>query len=156
MGETNVRIHGEEAEFTLRAAALIVHEQHLLVVYNTRLNCYYTVGGGVRPMEDTACAAQREVLEETGVPLRAQRLAYVQERFYEHGGRAHHEVVFFYRMEGDVGAVKEGRATDRSDERLCWLPVEHLGEYSLLPTFLAEEMKAECGEIRHILSREGL
>lgn len=154
MSEQNVHARWDQEEFTLRAAALIIRDERLLVVHNERLNCFYTVGGGVHPMEETAAAAEREMWEETGLSLRAQRLAFVQERFYAHDGRAHHEVVFFYRMEGDASAVTDGRQTDRSDERLCWLPVERLEEYPLLPPCLAALMKEDAPEIRHIISRE--
>lgn len=154
MKEQNVHARWEQEEFTLRAAALIIRRGHLLVVKNERLNCFYTVGGGVHPMEETAVAAQREVLEETGLSLRAEHLSFVQERFYAHDGRVHHELVFFYRMEGDASAISDGQQTDRCDERLCWLPIERLEEYPLLPPCLAVLMKEDAAEIRHIISRE--
>lgn len=42
---------GENGNFSLRAAALIIHDKKLLVAKSQDYDCYYTVGGGIRQNE---------------------------------------------------------------------------------------------------------
>lgn len=84
--------------FSLRAAALIIHDDQLLVIKHDDFDCFYTIGGGVNVNETSVDAVIREVREETGYLLSVDRLAYIQERFYKSSNTHHHEVVFFYLM----------------------------------------------------------
>ena len=62
----NVGYKGENGIFSLRAAALIIHDNKLLAAKSQDYDCYYTVGGGIRQNESSAMAVLRECFEETG------------------------------------------------------------------------------------------
>lgn len=43
-------------KFSLRAAALIIHDNKLLLAKSDKYDCYYTVGGGIRQNESSDSA----------------------------------------------------------------------------------------------------
>lgn len=144
--------------FTYRVAALIIDQGRLLVVKHMDHPCYYTVGGRVKFGETSEEAVIREVMEETGLALPVDRLAFVQERFLELAGRKHHEIVFFYVMKGDLEIdLGRRRFTDQGPrEALHWLPIDELAHYDIVPAFLKARV-ASLGEltgIEHVVSRE--
>ena len=151
---TDLCIQSHGGSFSLRAACLILREGRALLVNNQRLQCLYTVGGRIRQGESSAEAARRECLEETGCPLEPERLVFVQERFYTADGCEHHEVVFFYLMQGDTTALAPGIQTDQAAESLCWVPLSSLPELNLLPPFLKNGLQALPGGVQHIVTRE--
>ena len=85
----------DEYIFSYRAASLIIKDNKLLAAKHVDHTCYYTVGGAVKQNETSAEAVVREVIEETGYTLEVDKLAFIQERFYNYGGKKHHEIVFF-------------------------------------------------------------
>lgn len=87
-----------KGNFSLRAAALIIHDNDLLLAQNDQYDCYYTVGGGIQQNETSENAVIRECYEEMGCHFEIDRLVFVQERLYKVEGIDHHEIVFFYLM----------------------------------------------------------
>ena len=71
-------------DFSLRAAALIINNNQLLVIKHEDFDCFYTIGGGVNVNETSTDAVIREVCEETGFHLSVDRLVYIQERFLQY------------------------------------------------------------------------
>lgn len=141
-------------KFSLRAAALIMHENKLLLVKNQKLGCFYTVGGGIQENETSENAVSRECYEETGCQFEIDRLIFVQERFYQVESVGHHEIVFFYLMKGTDIALPNGINTDQGNEMLYWIPLEELEKINLVPTFLKTAVKELPNEIVHIISHE--
>lgn len=151
---TDLCLQNDGNSFSLRAACLILRDDRLLLVHNHRLHCWYTVGGRIRQGESSAEAARRECLEETGCPLEPEKLVFVQERFYTADGCEHHEVVFFYLMQGDTASIAPAAGTDQAAESLCWVPLSALPELNLLPPFLKTALQTLPQGVRHIVTRE--
>ena len=66
----------------IAAGALVVEGDRLLMVHNVLPGIYdfwVPPGGGVQDREEVALAAAREVLEETGLAVEVQHLAYIDE-----------------------------------------------------------------------------
>ena len=154
MPESNIRFSLPEEQFSLRATALIIRNGKLLVVKHDAIHCYYTVGGGVQAGETTEEAAVREAYEETGLHLEAERLFFVYEGFFSHDGRKHHEVGFHYLMKPLEAEIDDGQQTDQKNERLFWLPIDQLGNYNLVPTFLKTALKELPAHTKRIVYRE--
>jgi len=154
MEDRDIALRVEGVKFTLRAAALIFDNDRLLMVKDREHDSCYTVGGRVRAGESSADAAAREALEETGCRFEAERLLFVQERFFRYRGNEHHEVAFYYLMRGNAAGIAEGRNTDRMNERLCWLAPEDLGRTRLVPEFLMESLRVLPDAPVHIITRE--
>ena len=140
--------------FSLRAAALIINNNRLLIIKNDSLNCFYTVGGGIRESESSDKAVIRELYEETGYNLETEKLLFIQERFYKAQNSCHHEIVFFYLMKEINLEIQNGMNTDRQNEHLYWIPIEDLEKINLVPAFLKTALKSIPDEITHIISYE--
>jgi 8-oxo-dGTP pyrophosphatase MutT (NUDIX family) len=140
----------------MRAAALIIKDNKLLMVKNTDFPCYYTVGGGIEPNETSDEAVIREVYEETSYHLEIDRLAFIQERFYEVNQQKRHEIVFFYLMKekADIN-IPDGSFTDQPPKAtLHWLPIDKLSEINIAPEFLKTKSFDNITGIEHIISRD--
>lgn len=142
-------------EFSLRAAALIIHKNRLLLVKNEKRGCFYTVGGGIQQNESSDKAVLRECYEETGCHFEIDRLIFIQERFFNLDNICHHEIVFFYLMKEKELEIQNGMNTDQQNEYLYWIPIDELENINLMPAFLKTEVKNISNEITHIISYEG-
>lgn len=66
----------------ISAGALVEHNGHLLLVRHRKQDAYdfwVAPGGGVQGAESLIAAAEREVREETGLVVVAERVLYVEE-----------------------------------------------------------------------------
>jgi len=145
---------GKQGEIDrIRAAALIIKDGRLLVAKNTGTP-YYTIGGGVGKYETTEAAAIREVYEETGLKLEVDRLAFINESFFEFDGRKFHEIGFYYLMKDNPDInIPEGSFTDQPPfETLHWLPIDGLKDADLVPPFLKEKALGSITGIEHVIS----
>lgn len=150
----DVGFKNASGNFSLRAAALIIQDNKLLVAKRQDYDCYYTVGGGVRQNEPTDKAVLRECFEETGHSYQIHRLVFVQERFFKIEDRNHHEVVFFYLMQDDGFQIQSGVNTDQQSEQLFWIPIEKLGGINLVPAFLKMALQDIPGDVTRVVSYE--
>lgn len=150
--------------FRYRAAAIILHDGCVLMAGNAREDYLYSVGGGVHHGETAEDAVQREVLEETGVPLEVDRLAFIHENFFTDSsspslaGKACHELTFYYLMRYDprLTAIEHQSTTlDGVREWMEWVPLASFAENRVAyPTFFATEL-AEIGAApKMIVTRE--
>ena len=155
MENKDISLTYDGGRFTLRAVALIMDRGRLLAVRDRVHDSYYTVGGRIRTGESSAQAAEREAFEETGRRFAAERLVFVQERFHDYNGSAHHEISFHYIMKGDATGIESGVYTDQSAETLHWLPIEQLAQVKLVPQFLKSALRQLPEGVTHVVSREG-
>ena len=140
--------------FSLRSAALVIHDNRLLVAQNDKFDCFYIVGGGIHEDESSAKAVVRELYEETGYRFEIDRLVFIQERFYKVGNIHYHEIVFFYLMKDADIKLQNGINTDQLNDKLYWIPIEKLNNINLVPAFLKTAMKNIPNDITHIVSYE--
>ena len=78
----NVGYQNFVGNFSLRAAALIIHENKLLLAKSDKYECYYTVDGEILHNESSKNAVIRECEEELGCHIEVDKLMFVQERFF--------------------------------------------------------------------------
>jgi ADP-ribose pyrophosphatase YjhB (NUDIX family) len=153
---TDLGLDTDQGAFTYRVAALIIHDGRLLMVKHVDHPCYYTVGGRVRFGETSREAVMREALEETGLAIEIDRLAFVQERFFELADQRYHEIAFFYLMRPHPELASwQRRCTDQGPrETLHWLPLAELARNDVVPAFLKDRRLDSIAGIEHIVSRE--
>ena len=58
----DVRYQNPSGDFSLRAAALIIHDGKLLLAKSDDYDCYYTVGGGIQQNETSSNAVIKRML----------------------------------------------------------------------------------------------
>lgn len=123
----------EERHFPqLGAGAIVLHQNQLLLVRRGRApgeGLWSIPGGKVRAGESIAAAAEREILEETGVTIRAGEVIYHFE-YIEHadsGALRYHYVVLDIAGEYLAG---EPQAGDDAAEA-AWVPLDHLDGLAL-------------------------
>ncbi|ADL50228.1 NUDIX hydrolase [Clostridium cellulovorans] len=156
-GRTKMDWYAEMAGMicTVRAAALIIKDNNFLAAKSPDYDCYYTVGGGVQINETSEEAIIREIYEETGYRLEIDKLAFVQERFYEVDKHRYHEIVFFYLMiDSDDVNISDSSFTDLPKETLHWLPLDDLNKINLVPEFLKNKSFNNISNVEHIISKE--
>ncbi|MCL2576166.1 MAG: NUDIX domain-containing protein [Defluviitaleaceae bacterium] len=135
--------------FTYRVGAVIIEDDYLLMVKNTSVDYYYSVGGAVQHMETAQEAVRREVLEETGVDYEVDRLLFIHENIFNNANdtpmlkdRDCHEIALYFLMkpQGSRDVVCKSVGMDGAKESLHWLPVGELGEYVMYPKFFCDRI----------------
>ncbi len=100
------------AEIDMRCSVVVFKNNHVLLVHRARdgADDWVLPGGTPRPGESMASCARRETLEETGLPVSPDRIAFVLEA---HGPDDHHravDLVFLASLvaRGEPAASEEG------------------------------------------------
>lgn len=147
--------------FRYRATAIIVEDNCVLFAKNDRDDYYYSVGGGVHMNEISEKAVEREVLEETGIPYKVDRLAFIHENFFKGKGGIFrknmkcHEVAFYYLMKPKGNKDLNSNSYSKGvKENMYWIPIDELDKYKAYPTFFKEKLKNLKNEIEHIVTIE--
>ena len=143
--------------FSYRVGAIILHENKLLMVKNSGDDFYYTVGGRAKLGESAEESILREAMEETGLPLEIERLAFIHENFFTFGpsNEQFHEICLFFLMRPHDGLskIRQSFSEEYGEVSIHWLPVGKLDEYKIYPEFFKTELNSHT-HIRHIVTRD--
>lgn len=141
----DISISNEKNIFRLRAAAVIVRDNSILMVTNSSVDYYYSVGGAVEMGEKVEDCVVREVFEETGLNLEIDRLLFVHQNYFKIKGEGtekdFHEVAFYFLMKYNGGDITEGITTSGLKENLEWISFEKFDEITIFPKFLPDFVK---------------
>lgn len=146
--------------FRYRAAAIIIEDGCVLMCRNPVDDYYYSVGGGVHIDESSEDCVRREVLEETGVAYEIDRLAVINECFFDGdgtlAGKRCHGVEFYYLMKPRGTQTLNSRSVTCGGlpETMHWLPIEDYGKEKAFPVFLSEWLRTMPQGVWHRISRE--
>ncbi len=136
----------DNRRFRLRAAGIIIEQNHVLFATNASESYYYSIGGGVMLGESIEDAVCREVLEETGIPYQIDRLVFIHENFFKRDdgmfkGLTCHEITFYFLMKSrGTQKLNSHSTTQGLEEKMNWLPIDNLHEYDAYPRFFAEKL----------------
>lgn len=133
----------ENHRFRFRTGGIIIKDNKMLFVKSSIGNYYYMIGGAVQLGETTEKCVEREILEEAGLKVQAERLAVVCENFFKCAGGVEdgfdcHTIEFYYLMkiQEDNAAVCK-KQTDVGEE-LIWIPMEDIPDSDIKPSFIKE------------------
>ena len=148
----------EDGLVNLRVGAIILKDGKFLMVGNRRQSRYlYSVGGRIQFGETAEEAVKREVLEELGVPMEVDRMAFVHENFFTADvpgveGKLVYEVSFFFYMKvpEDFAPVCGSLTQDGQEEFLQWVSPEDTLTY--YPEFFRTQLQNPTPGIKHILT----
>ena len=131
----------ENHRFRFRTGGIIIKDNKMLFVKSSNGNYYYMIGGAVPLGETTEKCVEREILEESGLKVQADRLAVVCENFFKGAGGVEdgfycHTIEFYYLMkiQEDNAAVCK-KQTDVGEE-LIWIPMEDIPDSDIKPSFI--------------------
>ena len=152
----------DNKRFRLRAAAIIIEDNCILFATNDSENYYYSIGGAIELGETAEEAIKREVFEETGVNYEIDRLAFIQENFFERGdgmlkGIKCHEITFYFLMKprGTKQLNSHSKTLNNTiDERMEWLEINKLENYEAYPMFFREKLKDIKPYVEHIVTHQ--
>lgn len=144
--------------FRYRAAAIIIENDCVLFVGNSRENYYYSVGGGVKIGEKAEDAVLREVFEETGIHYEIDRLAVIHENFFNENegslkGLNCHEICFYYLMKSrGTQELNSNSYVQAYKEEMHWIPIKDLGKYKAFPSFMKDYLSKQSFNVEHIIT----
>ena len=147
MQEQDFRTKSNQTVFGVRATALIVKDNRLLVVEDE--DGFYTIGGAIQVDEATEDAVVREVKEELGVASRAVQLAFIVENRFEQAGIHYHNIEFHYLVDllEDAPLVMQ---EDTKQLPCRWIALDDLHTVDLKPAFLKSALPEWDGKLQHI------
>lgn len=140
--------------FHLRAAAIVLHGDAVLLHRLADDPFWALPGGRVEIGETAEAAVKREMQEELGVDVQVQRLLAVVENLFSYRGQPQHglEMHFLVALppdspllncapferveEGGVGL--DGHATSHARLHFRWFPLGEIGSIDLRPAFLSD------------------
>lgn len=134
------------------ASGLVVRDQHVLLACGTwpdpNIDTYWLPGGGQQPGETLAACAEREVLEETGVRVKAGPLLVLREHIAGNHldsiipiDTGHHRVeAVFWCDVLDVPSTLGGTLHDDVQTGVEWVPLGKVGTLRMIPPHLQDRL----------------
>lgn len=158
-GAADVTYCDGNQRFNLRAAALIMHQNRILVMRDGRSPYYYLPGGRVRLGETAEEAIKRELSEELGLSFKIKRLAWVVESFFTEdvSRESFHEIGFYYVVDGAGDSLLErGDAFEFAEKSgnilsFVWMDVEDVPKAYVYPAFIKKHIRNIPDRVEHIV-----
>lgn len=124
----------------VRVGVIIPHEDQILLVRHRKGDKTYWMlpGGGLDFGETFAQCAEREVHEETGLTIKAERVLYLSEAICPKGSRHVLNIFMLASLEGGSLVIPEGDVI----EEAAFHPVNDLEGLTLYPAVASELVAA--------------
>lgn len=143
----DMTIKTNEGYFNYRVAAIITHDNKLLVMKNNDYNSYYLPGGRVRMHESSQEAIVREIKEELHIDIKQYRPLWFHECFFVEDvlQEKFHELCMYYFVDiKDTGfnMFNEKFTLEESDRlnSFEWIAFEELSNQIVYPLFIKDEI----------------
>ena len=133
-------------KLNIRACAIIIHDNKLLVHNNVNESHVALVGGRVKIGESSEQTIRREIMEEMGKEIEILEYVSTIENFFEADDMPYHEIMFVYRVdfknEEDKKIIETIHNVEGEDElRYDWIDLDKIDEYPLKPDILKELLR---------------
>ena len=152
----DLRFKSNDKLFYYRVGAIIIEENHILMVTCDTVDYYYSIGGAVSHGESAETALEREVREETGVDYEIDRLVFIYENIFTENNQSFHGMELFFLMKPRgtrAGLVCKSYGLDGAKEHLFWLPIDALDDIKLFPEFFKKRLRNLPSKIEMIKDR---
>lgn len=146
--------------FNLRAAAVIFHNEHVLLHQVEGDHFWCLPGGRVEPGEHAAQTVIREMQEEVGASVHVEKTLCVAENFFSHKGRPNHEIGLYLIAHLEAGsplldlAVSHHGCEGAKRLTFSWFSRQRLSEIEIRPDFLRQLLQVDRAAIAHVIQQE--
>lgn len=146
---TDIEIKEKIGKFKLRASALIIKDNKLLVHKAKKYDGYCLPGGHVEIGESTKEAIIRETKEELNIDVNVLELFCVDENLYNCDGVISQEINYYYKVESkddipdESFIVKELDKGTLKEHIFSWIPLELLEKSNLKPEHIAHILSSD-------------
>lgn len=142
----DLSINIEDYKLNIRVAAIIIHNNKLLVHSNKNDNYYALLGGRIQIGENSEKALKREMLEEMGKEIEITEYIATIENFFESKGEKYHEIQFVYKAEFEKEEDKKIEYTIKNvegenDLEYNWIDLKEIDSCPIKPQVIKEILK---------------
>jgi len=154
----SVQLHGQR--FQVRAAAVVLHEDFVLLHRAPSDEYWALPGGRVEVGEEASATIVREMREELGEKVQCGRLLHIAENFFDLAGQRNHEIGFYFLVTlSSESPHLEKTRTHLGIERglnleFQWFPRSALTSVNLRPAFLRTSLAVGSPVFSHAVQRE--
>lgn len=144
--EGDITINVLDYVLNMRAGAIIIHNNKILLHKNEISDHYCLVGGRVQIGEDSKSTVKREVEEELGKKVEISDCLATIENFFDIKGKKYHEIFFMWKTEFENDKDKNIENTLYNIEgkdylSYQWIPIDELNNYNILPKVVVDILK---------------
>lgn len=141
----------------IRACAIIIHNNKVLVHKNINKKHYALLGGRVAIGESSYETIKREVIEELGKEIEIIKYLTTVENFFEMNDSKFHEILFIYladfiNLEDKMIESELKNSEDKDFLKYEWLDIKSLENYTIFPSCI-KDMLREHSFIPHKINK---
>lgn len=154
-----LRFDQGNARFNFRSAAVIIHDNHVLLHRLVGDSFWTLPGGRVEFFENSDSTLTRELLEELAIESSVERHLWYVESFFEYADRKYHEVANYFLVklvEPQKLPLAEAFHGIEHDVNLefKWFPLQELLSIDIRPKFLASGLLELPTETKYVKLNE--
>jgi 8-oxo-dGTP pyrophosphatase MutT (NUDIX family) len=141
--------------YNFRVAGIAIQNGKLLLHKTEDDNFWSLPGGRCEMFEFSKETLLREILEETGLQVEVQQLAWLVENFFEYKGVRHHELGLYYHMRFLTLKHQNDFVFKDGDNSLLyrWFPIGDVDHIKVYPEFIKSSLLLERREVQHFMVR---
>ena len=148
----------EDYKLNIRAAAVIIHNNKILVHRNINENHCTLPGGRIAIGESSEQTVKREIKEEMGKETKIIEYIGTIENFFEMNQKKYHEILFIHKLEFTNEEDQKIDYTMKNIEgkeylKYEWLELDKIDNYNIVPKCLKNILKSPNFPI-HIINED--
>lgn len=148
----------ENYKLNIRAAAVIIHNNKILVHRNINENHCTLPGGRIAIGESSEQTVKREIKEEMGKETKIIEYIGTIENFFEMNQKKYHEILFIHKLEFTNEEDQKIDYTMKNIEgkeylKYEWLELDKIDNYNIVPKCLKNILKSPNFPI-HIINED--
>jgi len=151
----DITIDVEDYKLNVRAGAVIIHNNKVLLHRNLNSDHYAILGGRIEIGESSEETVKRELYEEIGKEIEITGYISTIENFFELKGSKYHEIMFIHKAEfineEDKKIVETMENIEGEDYlQYEWIDIDKIDEYPLKPQVMKEILKGKVFPVHKI------
>lgn len=145
--------------FNCRVAAIIIHQNHVLLNRAQTDSFWILPGGRAELGESSEESLLREMHEELGASVEIDRLLWLVEGFFSCENVPCHEIAFYYLVSLPNGhdklSLDQFEIEDGGEEIVFkWFPMEEVPDMEIFPSFLRTRLQSLPNSVQHIVHED--